>query len=313
MGASLNMKLIESDFVSQGARCAGTLYLPDEGTTPPPVIVMAHGFGAIRAAGLPAFAHRFVEAGYAVHLFDYRGFGDSDGEPRQWVSPRRHLQDWRAALAHVRSLPQVDARRIALWGTSYSGGHVIRTAADDGGVCAVISQVPHVSGIASLMQAPLLNSLRLGLAGIVDLVGGGFGRPLYRPIVGRPGEVAAMTSAEAWDGYMGLPVEGGLLLESTRWQNRTRALAFLELPLYSPILHAHRVKAPTLVIAGRNDSITPARAARAAAQRLPNGRFELLDSNHFQPYVGAVFEKNVALQLAFLKEVLPVGRGRPRG
>jgi hypothetical protein len=73
------------------------------------------------------------------------------------------------------------------------------------------------------------------------------------------------------------------------------------LPLYSPIRHAHKVKAPTLVIAGRTDSVTPA----TAAQRIPNGRFELLDSNHFQPYIGDMFEKNIALQLAFLREVLP--------
>ena len=295
------MKAVESSFVCHGARCAGTLYVPDANPTPP-VIVMAHGFGAIRAAGLQAFADRFLAAGYAVYLFDYRGFGDSEGAPRQWVSPRRHLQDWQAALTHVRTLPQVDAQRIALWGTSFSGGHVLQTAAYDSGVRAVIAQVPHVSGIASLMKVPLLTSLRLGIAGLADLVGGCFGKPLYRPIVGHPGEVAAMSSAESWDGYLAIFPPGA------RWENQTRAQIALELPLYSPIRHAHRIQARTLVIAGRNDSVTPASAARRAAQRIPQARFELLDSNHFQPYVGEVFERNIALQVAFLNDVLPVGR-----
>jgi pimeloyl-ACP methyl ester carboxylesterase len=262
-------------------------------------LVMAHGFGAIRAAGLGPFAERLVAVGYSVFLFDYRGFGDSEGEPRQWASPRRHLQDWRAALAHVRTLDQVDGERLVLWGTSYSGGHVIHTAAGDDRVRAVIAQVPHDSGIASLSQVPLLSVARLSIAGLRDLIGGVFGKPNYGAIVGHPGELAAMTSAESWDGYMKIMPEGA------RWENETRALAFLELPLYSPIRHAHKVKAPTLVIAGRTDTVTPARAARAAAQRIPNGRFELLDSNHFQPYAGDVFEKNIALQLAFLREVLP--------
>jgi pimeloyl-ACP methyl ester carboxylesterase len=123
-----------------------------------------------------------------------------------------------------------------------------------------------------------------------------------RPIVGHPGEVAAMSSAESWDGYLAIFPPG------TRWENQTRARIALELPLYSPIRHAHRIRARTLVIAGRNDSVTPASAARQAARRIPQARFELLDSNHFQPYVGEVFEKNIALQLAFVKDVLSVGR-----
>jgi len=265
----------------------------------PAVVIMAHGFGATRAAGLHPFVERFVAAGYAAFLFDYRGFGDSEGEPRQWVSPRRHLQDWSAALAHVRTLSQVDTRRIVLWGTSFSGGHVLRTAADDGAVHAVIAQVPHVSGRASLSQSPLWSALRLAAAGLRDLVGGWFGRPFYQPIVGHPGELAAMSSPESWDGYM------GILPKGARWENRTRARVFLEAPLYSPIRCVHRIQVPTLIIAGRNDSVTPADAAREAAQRIPNGRFALLDCNHFQPYLGDAFMENIGLQLAFLQEVVP--------
>lgn len=294
------MRSIESNFLSHGVRCAGTLYLPAAGAKAPPVVVMAHGFGAIRAAGLVCFAERFVAAGYAVYLFDYRGFGDSAGEPRHWVSPRRHLQDWTAALAHVRALAEVDRERIVLWGTSFSGGHVLETASRDTGVRAVIAQVPHVSGIASLSQAPLNHALRLSVAAVADLVGGWFGRPVYRAIVGLPGELAAMSSPGSWDGYL------QLLPRNARWQNRTRARVFLELPLYSPIRRAHRIQAPTLVIAGCHDVVTPANAARKAAERIPRGRFELLESNHFEPYVGPTFECNIGLQLEFLKEVLPV-------
>ncbi len=88
------MKSVSSSFVSRGLRCAGTLLLPDRGD-PPPVIVMAHGFAGVRAMLLP-HATRFVEAGYAVFLFDYRNFGDSEGKPRHWVDPGRHLGDWDA-------------------------------------------------------------------------------------------------------------------------------------------------------------------------------------------------------------------------
>jgi dienelactone hydrolase len=111
-------------------RCSGDLYLPGS-TDRPPVVVMAHGFAGERTIRLPTYAERFVQRGLAAYLFDYRSFGDSDGEPRDYVHPHRHVEDWRAAIAHVRSLSQVDGSRLALWGTSFSGGHVIVIAAED--------------------------------------------------------------------------------------------------------------------------------------------------------------------------------------
>lgn len=293
------MKPIEFSFMSYGDRCASTLMLPDTKARPP-VIVMAHGFGAIRNAALAPFSERFVAAGYAVFLFDYRGFGDSDGEPRQWVSPRRHLQDWKSAIAHVRSLPQIDAKRLALWGTSFSGGHVLQTAADDMQVQAVIAQIPHVNGLASASQTPLLSLLPLAIAGITDMIGGWLGHPSYLPIVGLPGERAAISTPGAYEGFMALIPQG------SRWENKMRSRIFLELPFYSPIRHAHRIQAPTLVIAGRTDKVTPAHAAQATAKRIPNGRFALLDGNHFQFHGGPIFEQSIVLQLKFLQEKLPV-------
>ncbi len=100
------MQTIETTFESQGLRCAGTLTLPANAVNPP-VIVMAHGFACVRAMNLPDLAERFVAAGYATFLFDYRNFGDSEGLPRHWVDPKRHQQDWLAAVRHLQSLPQI--------------------------------------------------------------------------------------------------------------------------------------------------------------------------------------------------------------
>ena len=137
-------------FKSGGKRCAAWLYLP-HGKEKPPLVVMAHGFGAQRDFGLPPFAERFAQRGMAVFLFDYRGFGASEGEPRNLVNPWRHLRDWKAAVAYVRKLAQVDGGRVALWGSSYSGGHVMVTAARDGGIAAICAQA-NVPCWASLEQ-----------------------------------------------------------------------------------------------------------------------------------------------------------------
>ena len=114
----------DSHFSSGGSECAAWLYMPD-GEGPHPCVVMAHGFSAVREHRLDAYAERFAAAGMAVLVFDYRHFGASQGEPRQLLSIARQLADWHAAVAHARNLPEVDARRVAVWGSSFSGGHVI--------------------------------------------------------------------------------------------------------------------------------------------------------------------------------------------
>ena len=284
----------ESVFDSSGERCVGTLWRPT-GVAKPPLVLMAHGFAALRSFRLPAFAERFAQAGVAAYAFDYRTFGDSSGQPRHWVSPKRHLQDWTAALAHVRGLPDIDADRIVLWGTSYSGGHVLQFAAQRPDIVAAIIQAPHVSGIATAFNLPFLNLAKATIAGLTDLAGGAIGHPHYSPVVGRPGEFAAMSSAEVWDGWFAMTSPGQV------WDNKVLSRAFLTLPLFSPIFTARRVAVPTLVIVGTNDTVTPPAAATRAAAKIPKGELHVLPCNHFQPYVDPVFSDNIAIQLDFLR------------
>ena len=115
---------------------------------------MAHGFAAIRALRLGAYAARFAEAGYAVLVFDYRGWGDSAGEPRRVLDIGAQQQDWRAGVAHARKLEGVDASRVVAWGSSFGGGHALHLAAEDQDLVAVIAQVPHISGPASAFARP---------------------------------------------------------------------------------------------------------------------------------------------------------------
>jgi alpha/beta superfamily hydrolase len=100
--------------------------------------------GAQKDMGLHQYACAFVTGGLAVLVFDYRTFGGSEGEPRQWVSPARHCEDWQSAVDFVRQQlsDQVDVSRMCLWGTSFAGGHVLATAANNPAhVVAVVSQV----------------------------------------------------------------------------------------------------------------------------------------------------------------------------
>lgn len=292
------MKQIDCAFQSDGTTCRGTLMLP-ETDAPAPAMVMAHGFAGIRAARLPAFAERFVNAGYAAFLFDYRTFGESDGEPRHLVDPWRQLGDWSAAISHVKQRPEIDASRLILWGTSFSGGHVLALAAERDDVAAVIAQVPHVSGPATALRAHPLTTLKCTIAALVDLAGGLINRPFYSRVTGRPGDRAAITGDDADAAFRALIPDG------VRWDNRVLSRSFLYVPLYSPRDAARRISVPTLVIAAARDSVVPASAARRAARRIPSAEFRVLDANHFDAYSGDVFHENMRIQLDFLARHVP--------
>lgn len=112
--------------------------------------------GAQKDMGLHNYASRFAAAGLAVFVFDYRTFGGSDGEPRNWISPRRHLQDWRAALKHVTETLApagvLDGSKVALWGTSFGGGHALVMAGEmQDKVSAVVAQVGDGGGEEQLL------------------------------------------------------------------------------------------------------------------------------------------------------------------
>lgn len=99
------------------------LYRPDESDpSGAPLLVMAHGLGAVRTMRLDAYAERFAAAGYACLVFDYRNFGDSGGAPRQLLDVNMQLADWGAAVDYAHTLAGIDRNRIGLWGTSFGGG-----------------------------------------------------------------------------------------------------------------------------------------------------------------------------------------------
>jgi uncharacterized protein len=187
-------KKTDSNFNIRGEVCSGNLYLPFN-VKQPPIIIMAHGFAAEKCFRLPAFAERFAKAGFAVYLFDYRNFGESSGQPRNYVNPFRHLQDWNAAVDHVKKIKEIDSKRIVLWGSSFAGGHVIAIASKRRDIIGIISQVPFVDGIASMRLAKVSELFKASMYGLYDLITTIFmKKPYYVKAVGKPGEIAVMNS-----------------------------------------------------------------------------------------------------------------------
>ena len=273
---------------------------------------MAHGFGGTKDAGLLPFAEAFAEAGLDVLLFDYRTFGESTGEPRQFAWPSRHRDDYRAAVDFARRLDGVDPDRIVLWGTSWSGGHVVYVAAEDPRIAAIICQTPDLDGMATLRQigryAGLGHQLRLTMVGVRDTVRMLRGQEaLTIPTVGYPGELAGMSSEESEPGMRAIA--------GPTWRNEVTGRAVFAEWTNRAITRMDRVRSPILVVIADRDSVAPSAAARAAAWRA-KGHVEVRDypCMHFDIYVGDWRERSIADQLHFLRRHLgadaPKGTGR---
>ncbi len=287
-------------FPSGHGQCAGWLYPGPGGGANAPCVVMAHGFGACKEGRLDAFAERFAAAGMAALVFDYRHFGRSTGEPAQLVDIGRQHEDWQAAVAHARHLEGVDPDRIALWGSSFSGGHVVWVAARDPRIAAVVSQVPFASGPATLTKTGPGRLARLVLAGLRDQIGGMRGRPHYVPIVGAEGSLAAMTTDNAARAYPAMYPAG------FEFRNEVPARVALRLGTYSPGRDARRVRCPLLVVVGERDTITPPGAALRMAKRAPQGELATFPGTHFEVYSGERFEWASELATDFLRMSLGV-------
>ncbi|MGX9672867.1 alpha/beta hydrolase [Mycobacterium sp. HM-7] len=296
-------------FYSHGVRCAAWHLTATTdslaGESGQPCVVMAHGFSGTKDTALLSFAEPFADAGLDVLVFDYRGFGQSEGTPRQDVSIRRQRQDYHAAIAAARHLPGVDPDRIVLWGTSYAGGHVIAVAARDQRIAAVISMNPAVDGLATL--AHLVRTcgagylVRSAANALRDVVGSALGRPAHMvPVVGGPNAVIATSgSAEAW-----LPVAG------PSWRNEVRGRHAVGVAVNRPITKAGKLTCPILVQPGTRDRVAPPAAARKAARRAGYwAQLREYPADHLDFYNGSWQQRVLADQLDFLKRDLAPARG----
>ena len=267
-----------------------------------PCVVMGHGLGGTRAAGLTPFAQAFAQAGLHVLCFDYRGFGSSDGTPRQVVNVSMQLDDWAAAIAHARSLPGVDPQRIALWGSSFSGAHSVAAAVRDGKIAAVSSQGAMMDGFAALLnlvrQCGLAHALKLSARGLADATLGalGLGRVTV-PVVGLPGESGALTTPDSKPGY--------LAITPPDWKNEISTSWALTLALYRPNRMTPRLPCPALFCIATADVVVPPSAMEDGARRAPDKvRVKRYAAGHFDIYVPPLFNQVSRDQTEFFLDVL---------
>jgi uncharacterized protein len=278
------------EFGVAGNHCAAWLYPAAENAAEAPIAVMAHGLSGTRRDGLGPFAERFAAAGIAALVFDHRGFGDSGGEA-DLFEPGSQLEDWRAAIAFARSLPGIDAARVATFGSSMGGGNALAAAAADPRVAAVISQVPFLNMVSQAHRSSPSVTARFLLAAA---------RGKHLPAIGQPDEVAFINAPGGEPGWRHVVAIG----EDSRWRNRVSSRWILGAP-FRPGRLAADLHCPWLVCVGEADRVAKPGPAIATARRARLGELRTYPGvDHFDIYDGPEFEAVVADEVAFLRRHL---------
>jgi dienelactone hydrolase len=285
-------------FPSGGKSCVG--YLFDDGSVhvSKPCVVMGTGFGGTQdTPSIEAAARAFAAGGICALTFDYRNFGESDGHPRQVIDLEGQLEDFHSAVRFVRAIPVIDWKRVALWGTSLGGGHVVVVAARDPEIAAVVAQIPFNGFPREVDGRGWLGSMRLLNAMVRDSFRGWRGKtPYYVPTVGTPQERAVMFTPDAREAISGMT--------SAHWRNEIAPRALFALMRYKPSDAARRVRVPLLACIAKGDRETPLELAREIVEEAPCGEAREYPVAHFDFYRPEIREHVIVDQLAFLTKHL---------
>jgi fermentation-respiration switch protein FrsA (DUF1100 family) len=271
------------EFESKGSVCRGWLYIPDNlvGEETAPGIVMAHGFAGVKEMGLTEFAEHFEAAGFITLVFDYRFWGESEGEPRNQIFALEMVEDYRNAITWLSDRPEVDPQRIGVWGTSYSGGLCLYVGTHDKRVNAVVAQVPSTLNPESRRAKDPETWDRIGELLIQDRVQRyKTGNVNYMKVVAPEGEPCVFPDKDAYEWYMEFREF------APNWQNEVTLESMERMREFDPVSLIH-LMAPTalLLIAGENDNLVPIEAVKKAYEKAHEPKaLSVLPITHFEPY-----------------------------
>jgi hypothetical protein len=292
------------EFDAEGVTLRGWLYTPDGGGASAPTVVMAHGFSAVKEMYLDRFAESFAEAGLAALVFDNRNFGASDGEPRQEIDPWAQVRDYRHAITYAGSRAEVDRDRIGIWGSSYSGGHVLVVAAIDRRVKAVVSQVPLVSGhdnFRALVRSDFIPLFR----GQFDADREARYRgepPAMVPVVDEdPLAPSALPTPDSFAWFTRTHEE-----RAPSWRNEVTLRSVELFTEYEPGTYLPWISpTPLLMCVAEGDVLTPTDIAIAGYERAREPkRLEVLPGGHFDAYVDGFDPASTAAREWFVQHLV---------
>jgi fermentation-respiration switch protein FrsA (DUF1100 family) len=267
------MQTDEVEFTSGGVTLRGEFTAPD-GPGPFPAVVMGGGWLYVKEFNQPLYAERFAERGIASLRFDYRGFGASDGEPRQHVNAWNQIEDLRNGLSYLETRDEVDATRLGIWGISFGGGHALIVGSLDQRVRCVVSNVPVCDGFEGIRRLQGTKRFREFRQMILD----------ERRTRFRTGEYGFHAFAGEDDGIVTVPLDDVKQVFETikstmapRIELRSTIASNESLLEYTVFPYINRlIETPVLMIVAEGDDVTWVDLETKAYNQLPTPRKKLL-------------------------------------
>jgi len=285
------------EFYSEGCRIAADLYLPEncaEGQRLPAVI-LCHGFSGIRTILLPPYAEELARSGFAALLFDYRGFGDSEGERGRLV-PSEQRVDIRNALTFMQSRDEVDPERIGLWGTSFGGANAICTAAVDRRVKCLSVQITFGSG-ERMVGAGMSDGEKQKLRATLD-------KAWQRAVVKNKPMMLAMEQILTDEDSKAFYAK--TVAEHPEFKTKLPLTTIRESLEYCPENCLERVRVPIMFIGATGDIVCPVEETRIlhAQAHEPKGMLIIEDARHYDVYEGEFFKQSCGAAVAWFNKYL---------
>lgn len=275
--------------------CRGRLFLPDR-PIDAPVVVLAPGAGLAWRQTLEATAERLAQRGYAAFAFDHRGFGRSgDGG---LLAPARQRADLDAAIEAAQAAPEVDGRRLALWGMDLSAGTALAAAADSRAVDAVLARSPVARGKA-LLPGRIRSRVRGLATGLLDYPVSALGRVRGVPADER-GKRVPLFGDDDVAAVAGPGIAGAAHDVVGRDPGSTPARSLVKLQRHDLRESLETVRCPTLLVAGEHDELVPSEAVSSLSDRIPNASLVRVPVGHYDALSGDGLDRVVNHELAFL-------------
>ncbi|TVY80262.1 Polyketide transferase [Lachnellula suecica] len=287
----------------------GWFYTPasiEPGSAKLPCLIMSHGFTALKEMDLDTFAKYFTsKLSISCLVYDNRGFGASDvkkGQPRHEIIPSVQCSDISDAITYAQGRDDVDMDKIGIWGSSYSGGHVLWVGAVDRRVKVVLCQLPMVNGWENFHRL-IRPDFVAGYNALFqeDRLGRAAGKTAQMvPVVDRdPLKPSALPTPDSYEFFTAWG-------KKCDWKNEVTVKTIEALREYNPSSHIHHVSpTPLLMTVATNDVLTPTDLAlKAYSRALEPKQLNLIPGGHFDGYSGFTFEDSVKVQVAFLKKWL---------
>lgn len=269
-------------FTSEGLTLTGDLFLPAGFNEQQQygVVIVEGSWITVKEQMAELYAERMAKNGFLALAFDFRYYGESEGEPRNYESPESKIVDLKNAVTYLSSLPYVDKNKIYALGICASSGYMARAAAEDTRIQKLALVAPW------LHNAAIVREIYGGEKGVQEKIDAG---RKARKAFAATGEVISVLAVSDTDTSAAMYGPFTYYLDKTRgaipeWPNRFAVMSWPEWLEFDGIQVAGKLNTPTLIVHSEQAAIPHGAKQFYNALKTPRKEIHWINNNQFDFY-----------------------------